>query len=482
MTLVDRLERLANRTPEGDPVEVLAEARRLAQEDRTPGARSPRLLVAAVVAVLVVAAGALAVTGNGDDSVTVAGPDSPGTVEGAWLLAATVRAGEQQPARAAATITVEGDTVTGTDGCGNTIRARLTDGTLTYDGRHMLIGCPDDAADDDANHFWRVIEQQPAYDVRDEKLWLVGGDGDGLVFARPDGDPVKGKPVVTVAVDNLGPVAASVSPLTASEKGWMEHTVTLENSGSRPVYLNDFRSGAMLDDREVAVATEGCGYADQPVTIFCQYDYRPVTIEPGGSHSFTATVWRDLAGMNPVGEGPHEWALRIDHADRPFEHPDETGTTGTVALTYASLAGDTTDPAPDPSTTTASSTPVVEVDLGVFDDDQARPGTGLAVREYRLDGGLHVEGGCVWALPADDDPDKRPIPLEWRNGTAARFLPEQDSFDLVQDGRVVAVDGERVELEVSAWPAPAIRCQSVSARAPLRVFGTVERVGSPNGP
>jgi hypothetical protein len=124
-------------------------------------------------------------------------------------------------------------------------------------------------------------------------------------------------------------------------------------------------------------------------------------------------------------------------------------------------------PAPEPS-------PVVEIHLGVFDDN-SRPAEGLTTRQLALGGNLEVEGGCVWALPGDDDPDSRPIPLEWRNGTFAHFGSTPGSFEVSQDGNVVARNGDRVTLLVSDWPAPAARCQSVSSRQPLRVFGTVER-------
>lgn len=76
MTLEERLERLATRTPPGDPADVLAAAR--SRADSQPDARRPRLLVAtaAVLALVALAAGGLALTaGDDSDSLTVAGPD-----------------------------------------------------------------------------------------------------------------------------------------------------------------------------------------------------------------------------------------------------------------------------------------------------------------------------------------------------------------------------------------------------------------------
>jgi len=79
VTLEDRLERLAHRTPPGDPADVLAAARRRTEAARGQRANSRTLLVAAaaVFAVVALGAGALAlVSGDGRDTVTVAGPDS----------------------------------------------------------------------------------------------------------------------------------------------------------------------------------------------------------------------------------------------------------------------------------------------------------------------------------------------------------------------------------------------------------------------
>lgn len=76
MTLEHRLERLAHRTPEGDPADMLAAARRRAETERRQPRRNNRLLAAAAV-VAVLAAGTLVLVtdGDSDDAVTVAGPD-----------------------------------------------------------------------------------------------------------------------------------------------------------------------------------------------------------------------------------------------------------------------------------------------------------------------------------------------------------------------------------------------------------------------
>ncbi|HAS09538.1 MAG TPA: hypothetical protein DCS55_03320, partial [Acidimicrobiaceae bacterium] len=284
--------------------------------------------------------------GDGGDgqSVTVAGPDgarSAGEVDGLWRVVATVNDGERQSAEGTANLRFDGDRVRGDDGCNNRMEARLEDGAIVGPSVRTQVACPNEAAVKEAELFWTALGQP--VDVQDAELWLVDGDGDGLVFARVDEGrevPAAAEPTVTVAVDGFGPVEATVSPLTVSEQGWLEHTVTLTNTGTETVHLQDFRTGTMLGDRQVAVATDGCGHgssSDEPVMMGCNRDYRPVTIEAGGTHTFTVTLWRDLAGMNPVGEGTYEWSWSVDRRDTPFDDPDQTGTTGTLILTYKDL-------------------------------------------------------------------------------------------------------------------------------------------------
>lgn len=245
MTLEDRLERLAHRTPEGDPADVLAGARRRAGASRGQRTGSPRFFAAAaaVLAVVAVGAGALALTGDGSDTVTAAGLDD-----------------------------------------------------------------------------------------RSESSSAGAG--------------------VTVSLDGLPSVEASTSSLRPSGQGWVEHTVTLRNTGSEPARLSDLRGGDILGDDEVAVA-HGCNYSGSR-ELACLTNIQPVNIDAGEAYEFTVTLWRDLAGMNPVTAGPHVWRLDVRTAD------NEEATPAAIIVTYRNLdalAGDEPNPtsaAGDPGTGEAS--------------------------------------------------------------------------------------------------------------------------------
>lgn len=435
MTLEDRLERLANRTPPGEPADVMAAARNRAECQ--PEGRRPRFLAAAaaVLAIAALAAGGLALIGDESESVTVAGPDESQAadgLDGLWRVVSTVDDGERQPAEGTANLRFDGDGVQGSDGCNNRIVTTFADGVVVPPKVRTQVGCPDDVARVEADLFWAGLGQP--VEVRDGELWLLSGDGDGLVFSRVGEGrelPAEAEPTVTVAVDGLGPVEATVSPLTASEQGWLQHTVTLTNTGTETVHLQDFRTGTMLGDRQVAVATDGCGHGfsgDEPVMMGCNRDYRPVTIEAGGTHTFTVTLWRDLAGMNPVGDAPYEWSVSVDRRDTPFEQPDQTGTTGNLLLTYDDLGSTNGATGPDQAGT---DDPGGVDGLVLYGPESHLDRTELA----KLTGVLGIQDGCLYLQPPPNVRDPLQEPLVWPYGTTwqddpagvrladGRFLP-----------------------------------------------------------
>lgn len=209
-----------------------------------------------------------------------------------------------------------------------------------------------------------------------------GGDGgrtDVATGSEDEQGPVgaearPGEPVVTVQGRDLGPLQVTSTPLQPAEPdGSLAHTVTLMNTGGTVVHLNDFRSGAFIGEREVLVATEGCGYGGVElgqVSPGCQLDYRPVTISPGEQHRFTVTLWHSLAGMNPPTAQRYRWQLELQLGDEPFDHPDQVGDEGQLMLEY-DLSGS------EPS-----------ADLPAVEEGPAPPGP--------LAGELGPSGGVLW--------------------------------------------------------------------------------------
>lgn len=265
MTLEDRLERLANRTPPGDPADVMAAARSRAES--RPESRSPRLLAAAaaaaVLAVVALAAGGIALTGgDSPEAVTTAGP--------------------------------------GTDNA-------------------------------------------------------------------------------TVAVSAIGlpSVDASTSPLTPSARAWLQHTVTLRNTGTERVTLTGFVGGESLGDDELAVATEGCTFSGSPNIACLGSIPPPVEIEPGGTHDFTVTLWRDLPAMNPVTDATYSWNVPVRRDDRPTD-PQSSSPASLLTITYENLVN--------------SDAPVDEVDGAM---DVAVPESGASAQQL-------ADGTPVWVVRHDD--------------------------------------------------------------------------------
>lgn len=232
MTLEDRLERLATRTPEGDPADVLVAARSRAEAAERRPRRSHGLLAAAAAVVAVLAAGTLflLMDGTSDDTVTVAGPD---------------------------------------------------DGTDT---------------------------------------------------------PVRRQAEVSVGADDLGPLTVSTSGLVPSADGWLEHTVTVTNTGAEPTTLNLLPVGEVLGDKELAVAPEGCRYDDSsstPLDVRCE-DWEPVTIEPDGEHRFTVTLWRNLPGMNAIAADSLDYEMPVEWWNGPND--SFKSAPGVLTFTYEDLA------------------------------------------------------------------------------------------------------------------------------------------------
>lgn len=179
---------------------------------------------------------------------------------------------------------------------------------------------------------------------------LTGGGGDdaeSVTVAGPDEVPADddGSAAVTVNIEGLEGVEVSSSPLTAAEDAWFEHTLTLENTSDQRLVFGDPQTGTMIGDNEIAVATGGCGWylglehsdaAEEEALMSCASAYQSLALEPGGSQTIGIKAWRDLAGMNPVGAGPHIWKIPLGPERGPPS--DEPEAWGTITVTYTDIA------------------------------------------------------------------------------------------------------------------------------------------------
>lgn len=250
MSLEHQLDRLANRTPQSDPVELFAAARgRAARTSAGQPRRSRRLLAtaAAAAAVTALAFGAANIlTDNGRDAVTVAGPvqqpderesqadvdamDAPRQVpvptydldlEGAELV-------EDYPHTATNT-----DVVLWSDGRGAYLSLTARPGTAgTYDepaGLGPMVR--DEEFPEDRGEAWHSKPQDP----HAAAMWWVQPSGDlWILRAHWYGDTVPETPKNALREWALGVDFApeSIPPYIASDRGLT--VIAYESAGDRP--------------------------------------------------------------------------------------------------------------------------------------------------------------------------------------------------------------------------------------------------------
>jgi hypothetical protein len=149
-----------------------------------------------------------------------------------------------------------------------------------------------------------------------------------------------------VAVEGraLGPLTVSVGAVSVAPaneaRTWVTHDLTLTNESDSLVFVNDPRHGVLLGDRRsLLAAVGGCGYGlhggDEPVTVACLGSYQPLRIEPHASHVLGLALTKELPGMPPLAPGEYVLKHTIRYRqDRPFDDPRETGSQGTIVVTY----------------------------------------------------------------------------------------------------------------------------------------------------
>jgi hypothetical protein len=98
-----------------------------------------------------------------------------------------------------------------------------------------------------------------------------------------------------------------VSPPTGSDPGaWAEGEIVIRNTGSEQVSFSVSRTAAMLSPgRALLGADEGCGYGSGGGLGVCLMYLDTFTLPPGGAAKRTVTLYRGLAGMEPLAAGSY---------------------------------------------------------------------------------------------------------------------------------------------------------------------------------
>lgn len=180
------LERLTDPhdgTPGTDALWGALVSRRRKRRNRNRTLAALPLLLVAVLAV-----GLFAAQGSDDarSDVAAGGADAPSSdIDGSWRIAATVNNGERERATGTANLRFDGDQVQGSDGCNNPIDTTLENGVIVGPSIRTQVGCLGFRLTQEADLFWESLGHP--LDVRDSELWLVNGQGDGMIFERVGG-------------------------------------------------------------------------------------------------------------------------------------------------------------------------------------------------------------------------------------------------------------------------------------------------------
>jgi hypothetical protein len=168
---------------------------------------------------------------------------------------------------------------------------------------------------------------------------------------------------VTVTTTDLGSLHVTASELVPSETAWLEHTITIQNTGIETVYVDDHRTGSFLGPpagpRQLVVGDEGCGYGSgaegEPVVApACRLDRRDLVLEPGEQVTTRVALWRDLPGLRPVTSESFEFRQVLRYDTHGFIDPERRPVEGQLTLTYRDLvdpgsSGEATTPTPGPT-------------------------------------------------------------------------------------------------------------------------------------
>jgi hypothetical protein len=208
--------------------------------------------------------------------------------------------------------------------------------------------------------------------------------------------PLEDEPRVVIGPTEVGDLTISTSPLVPADGPeclagadcylWLQHELIVRNDGDETIYIDDTRTSELLAGDQILVGDEGCGYASNSeggdvMSGVCTLNYMGTTLEPGESHAFRISLWRDLPGMEPLTSPAALWERELRFDTRPLEPGQERG--GTVVyidIGYLGLV---------PAATSS---------------DPAEPGVPVEVTLWHCGIDTLTFEGQEWEVPNDDEP------------------------------------------------------------------------------
>jgi hypothetical protein len=147
---------------------------------------------------------------------------------------------------------------------------------------------------------------------------------------------------VSARAVGLGPVDVETGPVRPAEGWghvWLQHDLTLTNTGNRPVVFADTWTAAVLRSRGrpmlVATADDRCGYyAVRPLRAVCRLPLVYVDIRPGRSVTRVATLWRGLRGAAPLEPGTHVFRQPLRFSFGRYPPVEGRGHAGAIKLVF----------------------------------------------------------------------------------------------------------------------------------------------------
>jgi hypothetical protein len=128
---------------------------------------------------------------------------------------------------------------------------------------------------------------------------------------------------VSAARVSIGPLRVTVGPVIAAKRGWVQHSLTIENTGDRAVTLADRRTSVFVGPppKSLLVSDWGCGYASSgagapihPGACLSYLDER--VIRPGQQVVRTISLGKNLPGMATLTSGTYVFDQPLGYAVR----------------------------------------------------------------------------------------------------------------------------------------------------------------------